>query len=144
MKIQLIQQLSELDGGEFLEIFPGPYKGRSWNEQSVYIEDKAFALMEPIVKKHAPDFNHRSNTPISKDQWLLIIADLQALSAALASAKSPDELKGKLGSREGSSDNEFNSQFPKNSTSLKTLIDAWVAWLTKELNGQTVISVLGI
>lgn len=143
MKLELIQQLSELDGGEFLEVFPGPFKGRSWNEESVYIDDKAFALIEPILKRYAPNFDHRSNTAISKDAWLSIISELRALSRDLAIAATPEDLEFSLGTRYGSV-GEFNLQFRKNADSLRALIDAWLPWLERSLETQTVISILGI
>lgn len=144
MKIQLIQNLAELDGGEFLEIFPGPYKGRSWNENSAYVEHKAFALFEPIIKKHAPQFDHRSNTAIPKESWVAIIADLQSLRQALADAKSMEDVQNHLGCRDATSSSEFNSAFQQNVQSLTALIDNLVAWLNRELESQPVISVLGI
>jgi hypothetical protein len=144
MKIQLIQKLSELDGGEFLEIFPGPFKGRSWNEQSVYIEDKAFALIEPIIKKHAPQFDNRTNTAIPSEAWTAIISDLLALKETLKKAKSIEDLQGVLSFRDGTGSEEFGSEFQINVGNLDILIDALIVWLRKELDTQPIISVLGI
>ncbi len=142
MKIQLIETLAELDGGEFLEIFPGPFKGRSWNEQSVYLEDNAFALIEPIVKRHVPNFDHRANTAIDRDSWTAIISDLTALKLQLAGAKS---LEGAILSlRDDSIKAEFEADFQNNVGRLTGTIDKLVAWLNRELESQPVISVLGI
>jgi hypothetical protein len=142
MKIQLIQQLSELDGGDFLEIFPGPYKGRAWNEQSVYVEDEAFSLLTPIVLRHAPEFDNCGNTPISKESWIAIIKDLEALKRDLASANSVDALN--LQFRNATISSDFGSGFEENKRKLTVLIDDLSGWLNRELEKQTIISILGI
>ena len=144
MKIQLIRQLSDLDGGEFLEIFPGPYKGRSWNEQSVYIEDHAFSVLEGIVKQHAPSFDHRSNTQIPNENWQSIINDLNSLQASLLNAGSIEDLSGLLTFRDATTRGEFASDFSGNKAKLSTLIEELKSWLEHELESQTVISILGI
>jgi hypothetical protein len=144
MKIQLIRQLSELDGGEFLEIFPGPYKGRSWNEQSVYVEDRAFSLFEGLVKRHADNFDNRANTQISKEQWESIINDLEALSSALAKSSCIEDLKGHVSFRDATISGEFAADFQGNKAKLLSLIGDWKTWLRQELDNQTVISILGI
>ncbi len=142
MKIQLIEVLAELDGGEFLEIFPGPYKGRSWNEQSVYIEERAFSLIEPIIKRHVPTFDHRANTAITGESWVLIINDLTSMKEALASAQSLDGVVQTL--RDDSIKTTFESDFQNNVGRLTGLIEKLTVWLNRELESQPVISILGI
>ncbi len=144
MKIQLIQKLVELDGGQFLEVFPGPYKGRAWNEQSVYIEDEAFALFESILQKHAPDFDRCRNTAISKENWSAIISDLKELRTALTNAKSMQDLPASMQFRDGGSRDDFSASLQDNTTKVIKLIDDLIGWLNKELESQPVISILGI
>ncbi|MBX9670719.1 MAG: hypothetical protein K2X93_24170 [Candidatus Obscuribacterales bacterium] len=142
MKIQLIEVLAELDGGEFLEIFPGPYKGRSWNEQSVYVEDRAFSLIEPIVKRHVPTFDHRANSAITRESWMLIINDLTSMKEALANAQSLDGVVPNL--RVDGIKTAFEADFQNNVARLTGMIEKLTVWLNRELESQPVISVLGI
>ncbi len=144
MKIQLINDLSQLDDGQFLEVFPGPYKGRSWNDESVYIEDEAFALIEPIVVKHAPNFNRRSNNNIEKEVWAAILTDLENLKGRLENAASISDLKGLLGFQEEASEREFGLKFDDNLASLKKMVDGLIQWLNRELANKPVICILGI
>lgn len=145
MKIKLIQKLVELDGGQFLEVFPGPFKGRSWNEQSVYIEDEAFALIESILSKHVPEFDRCRNTAISKETWTGgIIADLQELKNKLSSAKSLQDLPATMQFRDDGSREEFGADLQANSQKVITLIDELIVWLSSQLESQSVISILGI
>lgn len=144
MKIQLIQKLAELDGGQFFEVFPGPFKGRAWNEQSVYIEDEAFALIESVVKKHAPEFDGNRNTSIAKEGWIAIISDLQELKNELTKVNSMEELPSSMQFRHEFSRSDFGGNVQGNVSSLITLIDAFIAWLTRELESQPVITILGI
>lgn len=144
MKIKLIHKLVELDGGQFLEVFPGPFKGRSWNEQSVYIEDEAFALIEPIVSKHAPEFDRCRNTAITKEGWSGIIADLKELRSILADAKSMQDLPSTMQFRDDGSRDDFGSDFSENSRKVITLVDELITWLSVQIESQPVITILGI
>lgn len=144
MKIQLIRQLSDLDGGEFLEIFPGPYKGRSWNEQSVYVEDHAFSVLEGIVKRQAPNYDNRANTQIEKEAWQSIINDLNRLHATLLNAGSISDLNESLTFRDATISGEFGADFNANKAKLLTLIEELKNWLARELETQPIISILGI
>ena len=144
MKIQLIDNLSQLDDGQFLEIFPGPYKGRSWNDESVYVEDEAFSLIEPVVTKHAPQFNRRSNNNnIEKDAWTAIVADLETLRGQLEKATSINDIQGVVGFQEETS-REFAKDLEKNLASLNQMIGGLTQWLNRELESKPVICILGI
>lgn len=144
MKIQVVEDFSELDSGQFLEVFPGPYRGRAWNDESVFVEDEAFALIEPIVRRHVADFDHRKTFKIESVVWGKIVDDLEILKGALASASSFDEVKEFLGFRSDSACEEFASNFDSNLSSLVSMIDRLVGWLREELQGKEVLSILGV
>lgn len=85
MDIPLIQSKSELRGTCYVEFLPGPFTGKHWSEESVFIgEEEIYWLIAPIFKDRlSAKFNYHGPTEISKSEWISIIADLEVLKELL-------------------------------------------------------------
>lgn len=46
-----IYKLDELEGSCYIEVLPGPYRDRCWNEDSIYMDEETFGYLESAVKK---------------------------------------------------------------------------------------------
>ncbi len=44
----------------YVEIGPGVYSGKHWQDGFLFVEEKAFLLAAGIVAKHFPDYDHFS------------------------------------------------------------------------------------
>lgn len=112
--IRLIRSTSELHGTCYFEFLPGPYRDKCWNEGSVFLEEEVFGLVEPIIARHEPQFDHFAFVNIRRTTWERIIAELDQVSK--------------------SSDNR----------EVSAMMAELVAWLREQLTHEQCISVLGI
>ena len=92
-RVCLIQSLSELHGTCYFEFLPGKY----WNQNSVFLTEEVFGYLEPVFKRHEPEFDHYAFIKIPKGMWILIISDFCRLIESLEQAQDIQELEGKIG-----------------------------------------------
>ena len=142
--IRLIKDKTELEGTCYFELLPGPYQDRCWNEQSVFMAEEVFGLLEPIFRRHVQQYDHFAFTEVAAERWTGIIHDLQRLRDKLAGAKSVDDVHGGLGFIWSTSETRFCNEFSSNSKSVVCVIDDLTTWLETVLGSQQVISILGI
>lgn len=60
-----IYKLDELEGSCYIEVLPGPYRDRCWNEDSIYMDEETFGYLESAVKKNT----NRTATMLSM-KWM--------------------------------------------------------------------------
>jgi hypothetical protein len=54
----------ELDSTGYIEIGPGPYRGRHWQPGFVFVWEDAFTFAEGIIATHAREYDHFSMNDI--------------------------------------------------------------------------------
>jgi hypothetical protein len=143
-KIRLIRYLTELSGSCYFEILPGKYGGKCWNQNSVFMTEEVFGYLEPIFERHIPDFDHYAFVEISRDDWMLIIADFNNLLQVLDQAQDIKELVGKLGFIFKDSIERFENHFSSNIIMLAGTVRDLSEWVNEQIKSQDYISVLGI
>lgn len=79
--IHLIRSTAELSGTCYFEFLPGPYRDECWNEGSVFLAEDVFGLIEPIIARHEPDFDHYSFVVIHRPTWERVLPELDRLAA---------------------------------------------------------------
>jgi hypothetical protein len=141
-KIRLVHDLTELRGTCYFEILPGRYQGKCWNQNSVFMTEEVFGYLEPIFERRSPDFNHYSFVEITKNDWIIILADFSSLLSILSRAKNIREFESEIEYRY--SVDSFASDFHSNTFDLMILIRDFSDWVVENLNSQEYISVLGI
>ena len=143
-QIRLIRDTSELEGTCYFEFLPGEYQEQCWNEGSVFLAEETFGLIEPIIARNEPQFDHYSFVCISRSTWERIIADLLHLVESLRSATAIDNLAGEIDFFFTTSAGEFAEDFRANADALAELARALVGWLREQLQQHECVSVLGM
>lgn len=78
-EIKLIKNKNELEGTCYFEFLPGKYNNQCWQDDSVYLDEETFCLIAHIFEKNLLEYDYYSFMEIEKDQWPLIINDLEIL-----------------------------------------------------------------
>jgi hypothetical protein len=89
------RESSELDSTGYVEIGPGKYAGKHWQDGFLFVWEDAFAMAEGIVAKHVPNYDHFSMTDIPKEVGRKVIAEWRAAADRLP-GMSVDEARAAL------------------------------------------------
>lgn len=142
--IRLIRDKAELQGTCYFEFLPGEYKGQCWNDASVFLAEDVFGLIEPIIARHEPRFDHYSFVAIRRHAWERIIADLERLAERAERASVVGELAGEVEFFFTTTEAEFGREFRANADSLARLARELVGWVREHLREHECVSVLGM
>lgn len=144
MDNNLLTHRSQLTETVYFEFLPGKFRGQTFTDDSVFLEDETFALLEPMVQKRIPDFDRSAFTAVSKETWTTIIADFESFKQKLAKATSLNEIKSDVRLLNRTTEETLSKDFPKNKAELIAMIDNLTAWLNTNLQSQEIISILGV
>lgn len=72
MDYRILRQKEDLDSTGYIEIGPGKYSGKHWQEGFLFVWEDAFGMAEGILTKHFPDYDHFSMNDLPKDVGLEI------------------------------------------------------------------------
>ena len=72
-------------GGEFMQIYPGKYSGKHWQDGSLFVFDLAFTLAEGIITEHYKEYDHYDWNDIPIDVGKRITSELRDASTKLKS-----------------------------------------------------------
>jgi hypothetical protein len=142
--IRLIRDKAELQGTCYFELLPGEYKGRCWNDGSVFLAEDVFGLIEPVVERHEPAFSHYSFVAIQRPAWERITADLERLAERADRATGVRDLHGEVGFIFSPTEAEFVRDFRANADALARLGRELAAWAREQLREHECVSILGI
>jgi hypothetical protein len=142
-----IRKWDERNGGLFMGLCPGEYGGKQSQDQAIFIAEKSFACIEPILKECSVHFSrkysHWGVTEILRDEWSEIIPRLRTLKVKVTRASSSEELLEFLPPSE-TFELEFTLHFEMNRIGLCGLIDQLLPWIERTLHEDSSISILGI
>ena len=65
----------ELDSTGYIEIGPGSYAGKHWQDGFIFVWEDAFGMAEGILSRHMPAYDHFGMNDIPRDIGLTVIAD---------------------------------------------------------------------
>ncbi len=74
---------STMSGTQYFELLPGRYTGKHWNQQSRFVHECTFCLIEGVIEKHVPGYDHWGFVEASRTAWETVLLDLASLRAAL-------------------------------------------------------------
>ena len=143
-RICLIQSLSALHGTCYFEFLPGKYKGKCWNQNSVFLTEEVFGYLEPVFERNQPDFDHYAFVEIQKETWMSVISDFCQLLESLEQAHDVQELEDKVGFTFRDSGACFTSDFRSNAAALIDTVRELSQWIETQLQSHDSISVLGM
>jgi hypothetical protein len=142
--IQTITDARALEGTCYIEVLPGSYKNKCWNEGSLFFPEETFGYLEPIIEKHVPEYDHYAFTEIEKERWLAIIEAFETLAMKLEGAESFEEIKEVVGFIFLDTDKHFEASFEENRNALLKVVYDLTAWLSKSLSDHEVVTILGL
>ena len=134
---------STMSGTQYFELLPGRYAGRHWNQQSRFIHEYTFCLVEGIFQKHVPAYDHWGLVEVSRPAWEVILRDLASVRAGLEdrARSAPAPLPYGTVLRVQAS---FEEALDTNERALAKLIAEMDQWLRQVLRTQEIISILGL
>ena len=75
MDYRIRRESSDLDSTGYVEIGPGKYSGKHWQDGFLFVWEDAFGMAEGIVAKHVPKYDHFSMTDMPKEVGRKVIAE---------------------------------------------------------------------
>ncbi|MDH5178185.1 MAG: hypothetical protein OEZ39_00840 [Gammaproteobacteria bacterium] len=86
MDYQIRRKKSELDSTGYMEIGPGKYAGKHWQEGFLFVWEDAFGMAEGVVLKYFNSYDHFGMNEIPKDTGVLISAEWRKAADNLPAA----------------------------------------------------------
>lgn len=77
MDYRVRRERRNLNSTSYIEIGPGKYSGKHWQDGFLFVWEDAFGMAEGIVAKHVPTYDHFSMNDIPKDVGHRLIAELR-------------------------------------------------------------------
>ncbi len=83
---------SELESKAYIEIAPGEWKGVHRQDGSLFVREEAFTVVEGVVARHFPSYDHGAMNDIPKHVGQRIVAEWRDIAQWLPLLK-PDEAR---------------------------------------------------
>ena len=87
MDYEIRRNKAELDSTGYMEIGPGKYSGKHWQEGFIFVWEDAFGMAEGIVMKYFKEYDHFGMNDIPKEigisissEWLKAASNLNDAS----------------------------------------------------------------
>ncbi len=75
MDYEIRRNKDELDSTGYMEIGPGKYSGKHWQEGFIFVWEDAFSMAEGIVMKYFKDYDHFGMNDIPKEIGISISSE---------------------------------------------------------------------
>lgn len=142
--IRLIRSPRGVPSSQCIELLPGEYADKCWNEGSLFIELDTWGFFERSVMSHAYDYDRFSITPIDEALWYRIMQDFAQMKALLQSAESASQLNDKIGFYSSQTEAWFAEDFDRNRCALIAVIDTLSVWIEEKADSYGCVSVIGL
>jgi hypothetical protein len=142
--IRLIRDKAELQGTCYVELLPGQFRGECWNNGSVFLAEDVFGLVEPIIERYEPRFDHYAFVDIGRHVWQKITADMERLATRAETALTVDDLRGEVCFIFAPTEAEFARNFRANADALARLAREMAGWVQDQLRRHECVSILGM
>ncbi len=86
MDYEIRRNKAELDSTGYMEIGPGKYSGKHWQEGFLFVWEDAFGVAEGIVMKYFKDYDHFGMNDIPKEIGISISSEWLKAASALNDA----------------------------------------------------------
>ncbi|MFE0507854.1 hypothetical protein ACWF7H_26330 [Peribacillus butanolivorans] len=142
--IEIIYDVSTLEGSCYIEVLPDKNKGECWNTSSIFFTEENFGYIMPAFEKCYKKFDYFAFNEIDTDTWKMIIKELETMKQYLANNPSPQSLKDVLGFPFTYSEEEFMENYDTNIKQLISMITEFQSWIDEKSVSTKFISVLGM
>lgn len=143
-EIAIIRDKSELEGTCYIEIVPGKYQKKHWQEGSLFFDEETFGFIEPIFERCMSGYDHYGMNDGSIQEWLKIINELEKLNELLNSTTAFENVLGKVGFIFGGTRDCFQTNFEESKKLLIEMNKELIYWARDVLKTHDYIAVLGI
>ena len=133
--IEIICDVSTLEGTCYIEVLPDKYKGECWNDSSIFFTEENFGYIMAAFEKCYKNFDYYAFNEIDTDTWKSIVKELDKMKEYLASNPNQQSLKDVLG---------FSFFEEENIKQLISMITEFQSWIEEKSVSTKVISVLGM
>ncbi len=86
MDYEIRRKKSDLDSTGYMEIGPGKYSGKHWQDGFLFVCENSFGVAEGIIMKHFKDYDHYGINNIPKEEGLSISSEWLHVASALKNA----------------------------------------------------------
>jgi len=142
--IEIIYDLSVLEGSCYIEILPDIYIGECWNTSSIFFTEDNFGYILPAIEKCYKKFDYFAFNEIEIEIWGQINKELEKMKQVLQSNPNPQSLKDTIGFLYDYSEKEFRENYDINIKQLISMMTEFQMWIEQKSSTTKFISVLGI
>lgn len=145
----MIVDRSQLAHTGYIELLPGKYRGKCWNSESVYFEEKHFGFLEPSVERHCSDYSRYAFVDIDRSTWEKILPDLEILGQSMTESSRLFTVRDRIGPFLTTAERRFlNSEAgnwdAENIDELRQTLGQFIQWARTVLQSYDTIAVLGL
>ncbi|MBK8246672.1 MAG: hypothetical protein IPK85_04640 [Gemmatimonadetes bacterium] len=79
------RRASELDSTGYMEVGPGRYDGRHWQDGFLFVWEDAFGMAEGILARYLPEYDHFGMNDVPRSVGLAVAAEWRRVAEALPS-----------------------------------------------------------
>ena len=128
------------EGTVYFELLPRKYEDKCWNNDSVYIDEDVFFLIEKIFIDSIPNYDHYAFTEMGKDEVCRVIGRLNSLVEGLEG----ESFKLSELFVNGVLDYGVEAEWGTIKPNLKVLCKELSSWLLHVLKSRKTLTILGI
>lgn len=139
-RIHLITSLADLHHTVYIEFYPGPYRDKCWCSDSVFLTEEAFGFVEPIFRRHTPNYDYYSFMELPRIAGAQVIAELTGFVRAIRG----ESLVAPLSHSAAEAFERIGAGMTEEHVTVATLADRLANWLERQYADAEVVSVLGI
>ena len=143
-EIAIIRDKSKLEGTCYIEIVPGKYQKKHWQEGSLFVDEEVFGFIEPIFERFISGYDHYSMNDASKSEWIKIIDQIEQLNELLKSSSEFEAIDGQVGFLSDGTRDRFQTNFEESKKLLVEMNQELIYWVRDVLNTHEHIAVLGL
>lgn len=74
---------NELESTQYVELGPGRYDGRHWQEGFLFVLEEAFGTVEGILARHLPEYDHFGINNVPRAIGLAVAAEWRRVAETL-------------------------------------------------------------
>ena len=142
--LRVVRDKSELEGTVFIEVLPGRYRGKCWNDGSIFFDEETFGFFEPFIEREVPEYDHYAFTEVSRPRWIRVASSLRAFATELLVAAAAQSMPKGLRFVFSGTEVSFSQNLPGNTRALADAATGFAEWLERVLEEHDAVSILGI
>ncbi|GAA0831184.1 hypothetical protein GCM10008915_10790 [Bifidobacterium pullorum subsp. gallinarum] len=140
----IIKDIKKLEGSCYIEVLPGKYLNKCWNDSSIFFTEEDFALLEKSIEKEFETYDHCAFNEIPKETWIKILTKLDELNLLIKEQPSIELLRTYVEFLYECTEEDFINNYEANLKKLKVMILDFKTWIKENLKENEYISILGI